>query len=266
MIRIALGIEYDGSRFNGWQTQKGVRTVQETLEQALSKVADQPISVICAGRTDSGVHGLEQVVHFDTSAQRLPRSWVFGTNCYLPDDVNVLWATPIDPSFHARFSAIQRHYRYIILNRSVRSAVHAKRMTWFYPPLETDKMQQAAQFLIGEHDFSSFRAKDCQSKSPIRNVTRLKVSRRGEQVWIEVSANAFLQHMVRNISGVLMTIGCGKAEPNWAKQVLESRNRTKGGITAPPDGLYLQRVDYKEDFEKILQALKSPFNHANVCT
>jgi tRNA pseudouridine38-40 synthase len=264
MIRVALGIEYDGSCFKGWQTQSGVRTVQETLEQALSKVADHSISVICAGRTDSGVHGLEQVVHFDTTANRLPRSWVFGTNCYLPDDVNVLWATPIDHSFHARFSAIQRHYRYIILNRSVRSAVHAKQMTWFYPPLEITRMQEAAQFLIGEHDFSSFRAKDCQSKSPIRNLTRLGVSRHGEQVWIEVSANAFLQHMVRNISGVLMTIGCGKAEPNWAKQVLERRNRTASGITAPPDGLYLQSVDYKEDFEKILQNLKSPSNRVNV--
>lgn len=264
MVRIALGIEYDGSYFNGWQTQNGVRTVQETLEKALSKVADQPISVICAGRTDSGVHGLEQVVHFDTTAQRLSRSWIFGTNCYLPDDVNVLWATPIDSSFHARFSAIQRHYRYIILNRSVRSAVHARRMTWFYPPLDISKMQEAAQFLIGEHDFSSFRAKDCQSKSPIRNVTRLEVSRHEEQVWIEVSANAFLQHMVRNIAGVLMAIGMGKENPIWAKQVLESRNRTKGGITAPPDGLYLQSVDYKEEFEEILQPFKSQSNRANV--
>lgn len=265
MIRVALGIEYDGSHFKGWQTQHGVRTVQETLEKALSKVADQPISVVCAGRTDSGVHGLEQVVHFDTTAQRLSRSWVFGTNCYLPDDANVLWATPIDSSFHARFSAIQRHYRYIILNRSVRSAVHAKRMTWFYPPLEITKMQEAAQFLIGEHDFSSFRAQACQSKTPIRNLTRLEVSRHGEQVWIEVSANAFLQHMVRNIAGVLMTIGTGKENPIWAKQVLESCNRTKGGITAPPDGLYLQAVDYKDNFQNLLQNLKSPFNRANVC-
>jgi len=257
MIRVALGIEYDGSHFNGWQTQLGVRTVQETLEKALSKVADQPISVICAGRTDSGVHGLEQVVHFDTTANRLPRSWIFGTNCYLPNDINVLWATPIDPSFHARFSAIQRHYRYIILNRSVRSAVHAKRMTWFYTPLEITRMQEAAQFLIGEHDFSSFRAQACQAKSPIRTITRLEISKYEKQVWIEVSANAFLQHMVRNISGVLMTIGTGKEHPIWAKQVLESRNRTKGGITAPPDGLYLQSVDYKDNFQKLFQTLKS---------
>ncbi len=257
MIRVALGIEYDGSHFNGWQTQLGVRTVQETLEKALSKVADQPISVICAGRTDSGVHGLEQVVHFDTTANRLPRSWIFGTNCYLPNDVNVLWATPIDPSFHARFSAIQRHYRYIILNRPVRSAVHAKRMTWFYTPLEIIRMQEAAQFLIGEHDFSSFRAEACQAKSPIRTITRLEISKYEKQVWIEVSANAFLQHMVRNISGVLMTIGTGKEHPIWAKQVLESRNRTKGGITAPPDGLYLQSVDYKDNFQRLFQTLKS---------
>lgn len=265
MTRIVLGVEYNGSQFCGWQTQNGVRTVQETLEKALSKVANEPISVICAGRTDSGVHGLEQVVHFDTNANRLPRSWVFGTNCYLPNDINVLWATPIDSSFHARFSAIQRHYRYIILNRPIRSAMYAGRATWFYPPLEINKMQEAAQFLIGEHDFSSFRAKDCQSISPIRNITRLQISQHGEQVWIEVSANAFLQHMVRNIAGVLMTIGSGKAKPNWAKQVLESRKRTAGGITAPPDGLYLQAIDYKEEFEKILQNFKSPFNRATVC-
>jgi len=257
MIRIALGIEYDGSHFNGWQTQLGVRTVQETLEKALSKVADQPVSVICAGRTDSGVHGLEQVVHFDTTANRLPRSWVFGTNCYLPNDVNVLWATPIDQSFHARFSAIQRHYRYIILNRPVRSSLYAKRMTWFYPPLEITRMQEAAQFLMGEHDFSAFRAQACQAKSPIRTITRLEISQHEQQLWIEVSANAFLQHMVRNIAGVLMTIGTGKENPLWAKQILETRNRTQGGITAPPDGLYLQAVDYPEYFQTLFQSLKS---------
>lgn len=256
MIRVALGIEYNGSHFNGWQSQIGVRTVQGVLEKALSKVADQPISVICAGRTDSGVHGLEQVVHFDTTANRLPRSWIFGTNCYLPDDVNVLWATPIDLSFHARFSAIQRHYRYIILNRPVRSSLYAKRMTWFYEPLEITRMQEAAQFLMGEHDFSSFRAQACQAKSPIRTITRLVVSKYEKQLWIEVSANAFLQHMVRNIAGVLMTIGTGKESPIWAKQVLESRNRTKGGITAPPDGLYLQTIDYPENFQTLFQSLK----------
>jgi len=257
MIRIALGIEYDGSHFNGWQTQLGVRTVQETLEKALSKVADQPVSVICAGRTDSGVHGLEQVVHFDTTANRLPRSWVFGTNCYLPNDVNVLWATPIDQSFHARFSAIQRHYRYIILNRPVRSSLYAKRMTWFYTPLEITRMQEAAQFLMGEHDFSAFRAQACQAKSPIRTITRLEISQHEQQLWIEVSANAFLQHMVRNIAGVLMTIGTGKENPLWAKQILETRNRTQGGITAPPDGLYLKAVDYPEYFQTLFQRLKS---------
>ncbi len=257
MIRVALGIEYDGSHFNGWQTQLGVRTVQETLEKALSKVANQPVSVICAGRTDSGVHGLEQVVHFDTTANRLPRSWVFGTNCYLPNDVNVLWATPIDQSFHARFSAIQRHYRYIILNRPVRSSLYAKRMTWFYPPLEITRMQEAAQFLMGEHDFSAFRAQACQAKSPIRTITQLEISQHEQQLWIEVSANAFLQHMVRNIAGVLMTIGTGKENPLWAKQILETRNRTQGGITAPPDGLYLKAVDYPEYFQTLFQRLKS---------
>jgi tRNA pseudouridine38-40 synthase len=257
MIRVALGIEYDGSHFKGWQSQIGVRTVQGVLEKALSKVADQPISVICAGRTDSGVHGLEQVVHFDTTANRLPRSWIFGTNSYLPNDVNVLWATPIDPSFHARFSAIQRHYRYIILNQPIRSSLHTKRMTWFYQPLEITRMQEAAQFLMGEHDFSSFRALACQAKSPIRTITRLEISKHDKQLWIEVSANAFLQHMVRNIAGVLMTIGTGKENPIWAKQILETRDRTQGGITAPPDGLYLQTIDYPKYFQKLFQDLKS---------
>ncbi len=243
-MRIALGIEYDGSQFNGWQTQTGVRTVQSCLEAALSKVADHPVSVICAGRTDAGVHSLGQVVHADMQVERTMRSWVFGGNTYLPKDVAIHWAAPVPEDFHARFSAVQRHYRYLILNRSTRPALQAKYVTWVYYPLEVAWMREAAQYLLGERDFSAFRAQGCQSKSPIRRITRLEVKREGEQVIVEVSANAFLQHMVRNIVGVLLAIGAGKAKPIWAQQVLASRNRAAGGITALPNGLYLVSVDY----------------------
>jgi len=251
-MKIALGIEYDGSHFNGWQTQLGqakVRTVQSCLEAALSKIANHPISVICAGRTDSGVHGLGQVVHAEVHVERQMRSWVFGGNTHLPKDVSIQWATSVPNDFHARFSAIQRHYRYIILNRPTRSAVFANYATWYYYPLDVARMQTAAQHLLGEHDFSAFRAQGCQAKTPVRTISRLNVKRDGERVIIEVSANAFLQHMVRNIAGVLMTIGAGKQEPDWSQHVLETRNRAKGGVTAVPNGLYFVGVDYPEHYQ-----------------
>lgn len=243
-MRIALGIEYNGSHFKGWQTQIGVRTVQDCVEQALSKVANQPVNVVCAGRTDTGVHGSGQVVHMDVDVERSERSWVFGGNTHLPDDVAVLWARPVREDFHARFSARARHYRYIILNRPVRPAIESRRVTWFYRPLDAERMHQAGQHLLGEHDFSSFRAQGCQAKSPVRTLSRLSVFRDGPHVIIEVSANAFLQHMVRNIAGVLMAVGCGKAEPDWVAELLTARNRAVGGVTAPPHGLYLYRIDY----------------------
>jgi len=245
IMRIAMGVEYAGENFHGWQAQKDkVRTVQANVENALSQIANQPIKVVCAGRTDSGVHASGQVIHFDTDVNRTIRAWVSGGNANLPSDVNFNWATPVSDAFHARFKAYQRHYRYIINNRPTRSALTASRASWFFRPLDCERMQTAANHLLGEHDFSAYRAQACQAHSPVRTLTRLSVSRHQDQVFIEISANAFLQHMVRNIAGVLMAIGCGKADPDWSLQVLESRNRADGGVTALPQGLSLTAVDY----------------------
>ncbi len=248
-MRIALGVEYDGSGFSGWQLQQGTRTVQGELEKALSKVADHPVRVHCAGRTDAGVHAAEQVVHFDTGAVRSSRSWIFGANANLPKDVAVLWATEVPDDFHARFSACRRSYRYVICNRPVRPTFLAWRTTWAYRPLDEARMHRAAQALVGEHDFSSYRAQGCQAKSPVRRIHRLEVSRRGELLFIDVEANAFLHHMVRNIAGVLMAIGSGERPESWAAEVLALRNRTLGGVTAPPSGLYLTAVGYPDTFD-----------------
>lgn len=249
MTRIALGLEYDGAEFCGWQIQDGARNVQACLEQALGKVADHAVRVICAGRTDTGVHALNQVVHFDTGAARAPRAWVFGANTYLPHDVSVLWAQQVNDDFHARFSAIARHYRYVILNRAVRPALGYARVSWCYRALDVARMNQGAQYLMGAHDFSAYRAVSCQAKHALRTVHRLQITRHGELVVLEISANAFLHHMVRNIAGVLMEIGSGEREPVWAHEVLEGRDRTLGGITAPPHGLTLVAVDYPERFD-----------------
>lgn len=248
MPRIALGLEYDGSAFAGWQWQNGQRSVQACVEQATSKVANEKVAVHCAGRTDAGVHALEQVVHFDTSAARSPRSWVMGANANLPDDVRVLWAREMNPSFHARYSAIARFYRYVILNRPVKSALHRRQVTCCFNPLDEAKMQEAANYLLGDHDFSSFRAQGCQSNSPRRIMHFIRVLREGERVLIELSANAFLHHMVRNIAGVLMDIGAGKRGPGWAKELLALCDRTQASATAPADGLYLGGVCYPEEF------------------
>lgn len=247
-MRIALGIEYDGAEFSGWQLQERVRTIQGCVEQALSAVADQPVRVHCAGRTDAGVHAAEQVVHFDTAATRTMRSWVFGANANLPKQIAVLWATPVSDAFHARFSAVHRRYRYVIYNRHVRPTFLAGRSSWDYRPLEVALMHEAGQYLVGEHDFSSYRAQACQAKSPVRRVTRLDVTRRDELVFIDIQANAFLHHMVRNIAGVLMAIGAGERPPAWAREVLELRNRCLGGVTAPPYGLYLMEAGYPQAF------------------
>ena len=250
MSRIALGVEYDGAGFCGWQIQQpGVRTVQEALEKALSSVANMPIRVHCAGRTDTGVHGVGQVVHIDTEAQRNPRSWVLGANANLPSDVNVTWAKEVDGQFHARFSAINRAYRYIILNRMTRSSLHRNHAVWIHRPLDADRMHEAAQSLIGTHDFSSFRALGCQAKSPVKSLDRLDVSRQADRVIIDVEARSFLHHMVRNLAGVLMAIGRGDEAVGWAREVLDRRDRAKGGVTAPPEGLYLMRVGYPAEFE-----------------
>lgn len=247
-MRIALGIEYNGAAFYGWQIQDGVRTVQACVEQALTRVADHPVSVITAGRTDAGVHAAGQVIHFDSSATRSARAWVFGANTHLPADISVTWAQPVSDAFHARFSATARYYRYLIFNRAVRPGLLNGRVSWCYRPLDAARMAQAAHYLLGEHDFSAYRALSCQAKHAVRTVRRLEVARHGELVVLDVVANAFLQHMVRNIAGVLMTIGAGEREPAWAREVLETRDRTLGGVTAPPHGLTLMGVEYPDEF------------------
>ena len=243
-MRVALGLEYDGSAFCGWQTQKHAPSVQDSVEQALSAVADHRVSVVCAGRTDTGVHAAGQVIHFDTTSQRSERSWVFGANANLPKSVTTLWAVPVADDFHARFCAERRRYRYVIFNRAVRPTFLQKRVTWEHRPLDAVRMAEGARHLLGEHDFSAYRTVACQAKSPVRTLYRLDVQRQGQYVFLDLEANAFLHHMVRNIAGVLMSIGAGERPPVWAKQVLEERDRTRGGVTAPPFGLYLTGVSY----------------------
>jgi len=222
--------------------------VQACVEEAVSRVADHPVAVICAGRTDTGVHATGQVVHFDTEARRTERSWVLGGNVKLPRDVAITWAKQVDGDFHARFSAQARQYRYEILNRAFRPAIDRDHRVWDYRPLDAARMRQAARALLGEHDFSSYRALACQAKSPVRTVHRLDVTREGQCVLIDIRANAFLHHMVRNIAGVLMAIGCGEQPVEWAGEVLGLRDRTLGGVTAPPQGLYLTRVEYPDRY------------------
>jgi tRNA pseudouridine38-40 synthase len=248
-MRVALGVQYDGSGFRGWQAQRpGVRTVQTCLEQALAQVADHPVRVVCAGRTDTGVHGVGQVVHFDTAAARSARSWVLGGNAHLPTDLSLNWARPVADEFHARFSALARRYRYVIHNHAYRAALLQRRAAWWRPPLAAERMHAAGQLLVGEHDFSAFRAAECQARQPIRRLLELTVRRRGDSVILEVEANAFLHHMVRNIAGVLLAIGAGEQPVEWAREVLEGGDRTRAGITAPAEGLYLLAVRYPERF------------------
>lgn len=244
-----MGIEYRGTGFSGWQLQDGARTVQGCVEAAVSRVADHPLRVVCAGRTDARVHAFGQVVHFDTPAQRTPHAWVFGANTHLPHDVSVLWARAVADDFHARFSALRRHYRYVIYNASVRPAVLHSSVAWEFRALDDERMREAAVALRGEHDFSSFRSYACQARSPVRTLYRLDVTRRGRFIMIDAIANAFLHHMVRNLAGVLMEIGMGKQPPPWAQEVLEARDRRLGGVNAPPDGLYLIGVQYPERFD-----------------
>ena len=247
-MKIAAGLEYCGTRFSGWQRQKHASGVQQHVENAFSFVADEKIQVHCAGRTDSGVHALHQVIHFETEAQREIHSWVLGVNANLDKDITVLWACPVAEDFHARYSACGRQYRYLILNRCTRPGINNGFTVWEYRDLNVEWMSSAAGFLIGEHDFTSFRGRGCQAKSPIREVRELTVTRNGEYIVIDIHANAFLMHMVRNIVGVLTSVGMGKHEPGWVQTVLSARNREQGGVTAPPQGLYLMDIDYPEKF------------------
>jgi tRNA pseudouridine38-40 synthase len=248
-VKIAFGIEYDGSAYCGWQTQIGVSTVQACLEHALSCVANEPVKVFCAGRTDTGVHATGQVIHIETDVIRDDKSWIFGVNSNLPKDISVKWIKHVDDDFHGRFSAVRRTYHYYILNQPSRSALLNNKVVWERRPLVLQAMREAAGFLIGEHDFSAYRSLACQAHSPVRTVYRLELEQEQSLITVKIEANAFLHHMVRNIAGVLMTIGMDKYKPLWAREVLKSRDRTAGGVTAPPQGLYLMSVQYPERFE-----------------
>jgi tRNA pseudouridine38-40 synthase len=247
-MRVALGVEYDGTDFCGWQSQDGSRTVQDEVQKAISYVADVPLQVVCAGRTDSGVHALGQVIHFDTEVIRSDRSWILGCNSNLPRDINICWAREVDQEFHARFTATSRSYRYVIMNRMTRSAINQHRVCWHHRPLDVSRMAKAAGYFIGEHDFTSFRALACQAKHALRNIHRLDIKRQGDYIVIDVQANAFLHHMVRNIVGTLLAIGEGEQGPEWIKTLLQARDRSVAGITAPAQGLYLVSVRYPERF------------------
>jgi tRNA pseudouridine38-40 synthase len=243
-VRIALGIEYDGAGFAGWQSQSHGNTVQDALEQALAAIAGKPLRVACAGRTDAGVHALAQVVHFDCDVVRPETAWVRGVNAHLPPQVAVCWAREVGPDFHARFSARSRAYRYLLLNRPVRPALLAGRVGWFHQPLDIEAMRQAAAHLIGEHDFSAFRAAECQAKSPVKHLYCADIAMNGDCIAFDFHANAFLHHMIRNIVGTLVYVGKGNHPPAWMKELLAARDRTRAAPTFAPDGLYFAGVEY----------------------
>ncbi len=244
MTRIALGIEYDGSRFLGWQTQSGGGTVQDALESALASIAAGSISVTCAGRTDRGVHAKGQVVHFDTDAVRPASAWVRGTNALLPDSIAVVWSRRTADDFHARYSALSRTYRYLLINRPVRPALEARSAGWFHAPLDVDAMRAAARHFTGEHDFSAFRSSECQAKSPVRTLHALEIESSCGRIVFTLRANAFLHHMVRNIVGTLVYVGKGKHPAHWPAELLESRDRSRAAPTFSSAGLYFEHVEY----------------------
>ena len=245
-MRLALGVEYNGTHFHGWQLQEeGVRTVQGEIERALSIVANHPVRVFCAGRTDAGVHAIEQVIHFETNAVRSDKSWVFGCNVNLPHDVNVLWVKEVSDDFHARFDAVARSYEYRILNTEVRSSLNSDFVLWEPRKIDLEKFKEAAKILVGEHDFSSFRGHLCQAKSPIKNIEFIDIDMRESLIIINIKSNAFLHHMVRNIVGTLLKVGRMEEKPSWVEEVLEKKDRKFAGPTARPEGLYFKKAFYK---------------------
>jgi tRNA pseudouridine38-40 synthase len=243
-MRIALGLEYDGESFHGWQTQPDDSGVQDALEHALGAVAGARTCAVAAGRTDAGAHATLQVVHFDTDAVRPDAAWVRGTNAHLPQTIAVRWSLPIGPDFHARFAAQGRHYTYLLLNRPVRPGLLRNRVGWYHRPLAVEAMCRAAATLLGNHDFSAFRAAECQAKTPVRTLDRLDIAREDDVIRFDLHADAYLQHMVRNIVGALVFVGAGRQTPEWMRELLESRDRRRGAPTFAASGLYLTGVDY----------------------
>lgn len=249
MTRWALGVEFDGRAFRGWQTQQpGVASVQEVLEAAISRVANHRVVVHGAGRTDAGVHGSGMVAHFDSDARRSEHNWLMGINTLLPETIAVRWIQPVSSEFHARFKAVARRYHYFVHNHPRRSALLAGRVTWHRAPLDLARMQLAADSLVGVHDFSAYRAVACQSRRPVRDVHFLRFSQRGDLIRLDIQADGFLHHMVRNIMGVLLAVGDGRAGTGWAGEVLAAGDRTRAGVTAPPDGLYFVQAHYPPRF------------------
>ena len=243
-MKIALGIEYSGCNYYGWQKQSISPTIQELVESALSAIADEIVKVYCAGRTDTGVHAIQQVIHFETLSERELQSWILGANSKLPKDISVIWALNVDNSFHARFTAENRTYQYLILNRRSKPAILNGLVTWECRELDLKKMIDSSKCLLGEHDFSSFRAVSCQSDSPVRTIYELEISKMKDLFVITICANGFLHHMVRNIAGVLIAVGTGKEKIKWVADVLNAKDRKAAAVTAEPDGLYLVNIEY----------------------
>ena len=255
-MKYAACIEYEGTAYCGWQRLSHAPSVQEEVEKALSFVANHKIDLTCSGRTDSGVHGIGHIVHFESDSHRNEKAWRMGCNTNLPDDIALRWIMPIDDTFHARFSALSRRYRYIILNHQIRPALLNNKVCWFRDNLDETLMQEAAQMLLGENDFSSFRASGCQAKHAMRELQEIEVTRDGHYIYIDIVANAFLHHMVRNIVGSLFEVGTKRENPTWFEQLLSIKDRTKAGITAPACGLYFVSVEYPSQFE--LPAIANP--------
>lgn len=259
-MRIALGVEYDGAPFCGWQRQPHHFSVQAALEQALSKVAGESVTVVTAGRTDRGVHARAQVVHFDTIARRLPFAWVRGSNAHLPKAIAVRWAQPVPEAFHARFCARSRTYEYLLLNRTVRPALLYQKWGWYHQPLHLKLMQEGMLHVLGTHDFSAFRAAECQAKTPVKTMLQAQVERAGDLFYFRFRADAFLQHMVRNLVGALVYVGCGRQAPEWIAALLTGRDRTRAAPTFAPDGLYLTAIEYDPQWQipKLPDPLDAP--------
>lgn len=260
IFRWALGVEYAGTAYSGWQRLPGRRekTIQGAIEAALSYVANESVVLTCAGRTDAGVHATGQVVHFDTVAARHAKSWLLGVNSHLPEDIRIRWAHPVIPQFHARFSAVARTYRYLIANTAAEPALAAGKCLWIRQPLDLDAMRQAAAYCLGEHDFSSVRGSSCQAKSPVRTIHHMTISRCEDWIVVEIRGNAFLHHMVRNLMGLLLPVGKGLRSPEWVADVIARCDRTQAGKTEAPGALYLVKVDYDSEFGLPLMP-KGPF-------